>query len=58
MTNPDPTAGAELERTAAAMGVDVTYLQLSLNQWISQQYRLKLVDIERYDQVMDLICIT
>jgi len=48
-------AGAELERTAAAMGVDVTYLQLGLSRWIAQQFWLKLVEVEHYERVIDLL---
>ncbi|MDQ3030567.1 MAG: hypothetical protein M3R09_11195 [Actinomycetota bacterium] len=48
-------AGAGLERTADAMGLDVWDLRVLLGQWASQQHRLGLIGADRYGQVMSLI---
>ncbi len=49
------TAGAGLERTAAAMDLDASGLRVGLALWVSEQHRLGLIDADRYAQVVHLI---
>jgi len=49
------SAGAGLERTADAMGLEVWDLRVLLGQWAGRQHRLGLIDAERLEQVVSLI---